>query len=131
MEAILLNASAVFLKWKAPELKEKHGMYIPQPPTKPFSHSLTPDFNPCAGLLLYYHVIVRGIDTAHNFSRILTNVTIDAASPTLVLANLTEGVMYTVGVAAGNNAGIGPYCVPATLRLDPITKRLDPFINQR
>ncbi|XP_002051718.3 roundabout homolog 2 [Drosophila virilis] len=107
MEAILLNASAVFLKWKAPELKEKHG------------------------LLLYYHVIVRGIDTAHNFSRILTNVTIDAASPTLVLANLTEGVMYTVGVAAGNNAGIGPYCVPATLRLDPITKRLDPFINQR
>ncbi|XP_017859874.1 PREDICTED: protein sax-3 [Drosophila arizonae] len=107
MEAILLNASAVFLKWKAPQLKEEHGV------------------------LLYYHVIVRGIDTAHNFSRILTNVTIDAASPTLVLANLTEGVMYTVGVAAGNNAGIGPYCVPATLRLDPITKRLDPFINQR
>ncbi|KAH8419317.1 hypothetical protein KR222_004805, partial [Zaprionus bogoriensis] len=107
MEAILLNASAVFLKWKAPELKEQHGV------------------------LLYYHVIVRGIDTAHNFSRILTNVTIDAASPTLVLANLTEGVMYTVGVAAGNNAGIGPYCVPATLRLDPVTKRLDPFINQR
>jgi len=83
------------------------------------------------GILLNYHVIVRGIDTAHNFSRILTNVTIDAASPTLVLANLTEGVMYTVGVAAGNNAGVGPYCVPATLRLDPITKRLDPFINQR
>ncbi|XP_060663924.1 protein sax-3 [Drosophila nasuta] len=107
MEAILLNASAVFLKWKAPEMKEQHGQ------------------------LLYYHVIVRGIDTAHNFSRILTNVTIDAASPTLVLANLTEGVMYTVGVAAGNNAGIGPYCVPATLRLDPVTKRLDPFINQR
>ncbi|XP_001968288.3 roundabout homolog 2 [Drosophila erecta] len=107
MEALLLNSSAVFLKWKAPELKDRHG------------------------ILLNYHVIVRGIDTAHNFSRILTNVTIDAASPTLVLANLTEGVMYTVGVAAGNNAGIGPYCVPATLRLDPITKRLDPFINQR
>lgn len=81
--------------------------------------------------MLYYHIVVRGIDTAHNFSRILTNVTIDAASPTLVLANLTEGVMYTVSVAAGNNAGIGPYCSPATLRLDPITKRLDPFINQR
>ncbi|XP_033235599.1 protein sax-3 [Drosophila pseudoobscura] len=107
MEALLLNASAVFLKWKAPELKAQHG------------------------ILLNYHVVVRGIDTAHNFSRILTNVTIDAASPTLVLANLTEGVMYTVGVAAGNNAGVGPYCVPATLRLDPITKRLDPFINQR
>ncbi|XP_068150662.1 LOW QUALITY PROTEIN: roundabout homolog 2 [Drosophila tropicalis] len=107
MEAVLLNSSAVFLKWKAPEMKAQHG------------------------ILLNYHVIVRGIDTAHNFSRILTNVTIDAASPTLVLANLTEGVMYTVGVAAGNNAGVGPYCTPATLRLDPITKRLDPFINQR
>uniref|UniRef100_A0A1I8P6Z1 Fibronectin type-III domain-containing protein n=1 Tax=Stomoxys calcitrans TaxID=35570 RepID=A0A1I8P6Z1_STOCA len=107
MEAILLNSSAVFLKWKQPTLKAQHGV------------------------LLYYHIVVRGIDTAHNFSRILTNVTIDAASPTLVLANLTEGVMYTVSVAAGNNAGIGPYCSPATLRLDPITKRLDPFINQR
>lgn len=83
------------------------------------------------GVLLNYHVVVRGIDTTHNYSRILTNVTIDAVSPTLVLANLTEGVMYTVSVAAGNNAGIGPYCTPATLRLDPVTKRLDPFINQR
>ncbi|KNC26691.1 hypothetical protein FF38_04172 [Lucilia cuprina] len=107
MEAILLNSSAVFLKWKQPNLKPAHG------------------------ILLYYHIVVRGIDTAHNFSRILTNVTIDAVSPTLVLANLTEGVMYTVSVAAGNNAGVGPYCVPATLRLDPVTKRLDPFINQR
>ncbi|TMW49609.1 hypothetical protein DOY81_005313 [Sarcophaga bullata] len=107
MEAILLNSSAVFLKWKQPNLKPAHG------------------------LLLYYHIVVRGIDTAHNFSRILTNVTIDAVSPTLVLANLTEGVMYTVSVAAGNNAGVGPYCIPATLRLDPLTKRLDPFINQR
>lgn len=83
------------------------------------------------GVLLNYHVVVRGIDTTHNYSRILTNVTIDAASPTLVLANLTEGVMYTVSVAAGNNAGRGPYCAPATLRLDPVTKRLDPIINQR
>ncbi|XP_054744104.1 protein sax-3 [Anastrepha obliqua] len=107
MEAVLLNSSAVFLKWRAPAMKPQHG------------------------ILLFYHVIVRGIDTAHNFSRILTNVTIDSASPTLVLANLTEGVMYTVSVAAGNNAGIGPYCSPATLRLDPVTKRLDPFINQR
>jgi len=27
MEAILLNASAVFLKWKAPEMKEQHGKF--------------------------------------------------------------------------------------------------------
>lgn len=25
MEALLLNSSAVFLKWKAPELKDRHG----------------------------------------------------------------------------------------------------------
>lgn len=60
-----------------------------------------------------------------NRSRILTNVTIDATAPTLLLANLTEGVTYTVSVAAANRAGYGPYSTPATLRLDPITKRLD------
>lgn len=60
-----------------------------------------------------------------NKSRILTNVTIDATTPTLLLANLTEGVTYTVSVAAANRAGLGPYSLPATLRLDPITKRLD------
>lgn len=27
MEAVLLNSSAVFLKWKAPELEEQHGKY--------------------------------------------------------------------------------------------------------
>lgn len=71
-----------------------------------------------------------------NKSRVLTNVTIDATAPTLLLANLTEGVTYTVSVAAGNRAGLGPYSSPATLRLDPITKRLDQtashrFVNQK
>lgn len=77
------------------------------------------------GVLQTYHIIVRGIDVNANKSRILTNVTIDASTPTLLLANLTEGVTYTVSVAAANRAGLGPYSVPATLRLDPITKRLD------
>lgn len=72
-----------------------------------------------------YHIIVRGYDGNMNRSRILTNVTIDATAPTLLLANLTEGVTYTVSVAAANRAGYGPYSAPATLRLDPITKRLD------
>lgn len=66
-----------------------------------------------------------------NKSRVLTNVTIDAATPTLLLANLTEGVTYTVSVAAGNRAGLGPYSSPATLRLDPITKRLDQSASHR
>lgn len=35
MEAVLLNASAVFLKWKAPELKEQHGKYHKQPLSSP------------------------------------------------------------------------------------------------
>lgn len=70
-------------------------------------------------------MVVRGIDFAYNKSRVLTNVSIDAATPTLMLANLTEGVTYTVSVAAANGAGLGPYSAPATLRLDPITKRLD------
>lgn len=77
------------------------------------------------GVLQTYHIIVRGYDANMNRSRILTNVTIDATAPTLLLANLTEGVTYTVSVAAANRAGFGPFSVPATLRLDPITKRLD------
>lgn len=77
------------------------------------------------GVLLSYHIIVRGFDVKLNKSRILTNITVDASTPSLLLANLTEGVTYTVSVAAANRAGLGPYSVPATLRLDPITKRLD------
>lgn len=77
------------------------------------------------GVLQTYHIIVRGYDASLNRSRILTNVTIDASAPTLLLANLTEGVTYTVSVAAANRAGYGPYSLPATLRLDPVTKRLD------
>lgn len=84
-----------------------------------------------AGILVSYSIIVRGIDINLNKSRVLTNVTIEANTPTLLLANLTEGVTYTVSVAAVNNAGIGPYSSPATLRLDPITKRLDQSSSQR
>lgn len=83
------------------------------------------------GVLLTYHIIVRGLDISMNKSRVLTNVTIDATTPTLLLANLTEGVTYTVSVAAGNRAGQGPYSAPATLRLDPITKRLDQTASHR
>lgn len=84
-----------------------------------------------SGILTLYHIIVRGIDIHLNKSRVLTNITIDAATPTLLLANLTEGVTYTVSVAASNKAGIGPYSSPATLRLDPITKRLDQSSSHR
>lgn len=101
MEALLFNISAVYLKWRPPSMKAHNG------------------------LLKTYHIIVRGHDYSLNISKILTNVSIDAVSPTLLIANLTEGVTYTVSVAAGNNAGIGPFSKPATLRLDPVTKKLD------
>lgn len=84
-----------------------------------------------SGVFKTYHIIVRGVDTKLNLSKILTNVTIDATTPSLLLANLTEGVTYTVSVAAANKAGLGPYSAPATLRLDPLTKRLDQSSQHR
>ena len=97
MEAILINSTAVYLKW------EKL------------------DNSSINGNLISYQVIVRGYDQ-YNISRILTNITIDGSTPTLLLANLSSGIMYTVSIAAATNAGIGPFSVPATLRLDPLTK---------
>ncbi|ETN61240.1 hypothetical protein AND_007106 [Anopheles darlingi] len=75
------------------------------------------------GILRSYNIIVRGVDLRSNYSKILSNVTIDATSSTLLLANLTEGVTYTVSIAAATIAGMGPFSNPATLRLDPITKQ--------
>lgn len=102
IEALLLNSSAVYLKWQAPKLKSQNGV------------------------LTQYFVIVRGVDIRENASRILTNVTLEASpTPSLMLANLTWGVTYTVSIASGNNAGLGPFSSPAPLRLDPRTKKLD------
>lgn len=76
------------------------------------------------GILKNFHVIVKGFDS-HNMSKILTNMTVDAATPSLLLANLSSGVMYSVSVAASTKMGMGPYSLPAILRLDPHTKKLD------
>lgn len=76
------------------------------------------------GILTKYHVIVKGLDSL-NFSRILTNMSIDGTTPSLLLANLTSGVTYFISVAAATKKGIGPFSQPATLRLDPKTKKLD------
>lgn len=77
------------------------------------------------GILKTYHIIVRGLNTRMNYSKILTNVTIDADSPSLLLANLTEGITYTVSVAAATSAGLGPFSTPSVLSIDPLTKTLD------
>ncbi|KAL7043559.1 hypothetical protein ACKWTF_001570 [Chironomus riparius] len=107
MEAKLLNESTVYIKWRAPPAKFYNGV------------------------LKSYNVIVRGVNIYENISKILTNITIDSASSSIMLANLTEGVTYTVSVAAINRIGIGPYSTPAFLRLDPITKRLDTSFTYR
>ncbi|XP_058815067.1 protein sax-3-like [Topomyia yanbarensis] len=100
MEAVLLNTSAVYLKWDHPA-----------------NHSLN-------GKLRNYHIIIRGYDI-HNMSKVLTNMTVDGDSPKLLLANLSAGVTYSVSIAASTRVGIGPFSVPSILRLDPHTKRLD------
>lgn len=74
MEAALLNSSAVYIKW------------------------LPPSEETLNGILTDYHVIIRGHDN-HNFSKILTNMTVAGDSPKLLLANLTAGVTYSVSVA--------------------------------
>lgn len=100
MEATLLNATAVFLKWEPPSSDNING------------------------ILVGYQIIIRGID-AQNISRVLANMSVEATSPSLMLANLTTGISYSVSVAATTHAGIGVYSQPAVLRLDPNTNKLD------
>lgn len=107
MEAKLLNTSTVYVKWKAPPAKHHNGV------------------------LTSFNVIVRGVNIYENVSKVLTNITIDSSSSSIMLANLTEGVTYTVSVAAINRIGLGPYSQPAILRLDPVTKKLDTSFSYR
>ncbi|XP_052894838.1 protein sax-3-like [Anopheles moucheti] len=100
LEAVLLNTSAVYLKWDPPS-----------------NHTIN-------GKLKHYHIIIRGYDV-HNISKVLTNMTVDGDAPKLLLANLSAGVTYSVSIAASTKVGIGPYSIPSILRLDPHTRRLD------
>lgn len=52
-------------------------------------------------------------------------MTVDSHTPSILLANLTAGVKYSVSVTAGTAMGYGPFSAPALLRLDPNTKTLD------
>uniref|UniRef100_A0A1I8NIF4 Fibronectin type III n=1 Tax=Musca domestica TaxID=7370 RepID=A0A1I8NIF4_MUSDO len=101
MEAIQFNRTSVFLKWQPPYPNRTRN-----------------------GILTNYNVIVKGLD-AHNTTRIYKNMTIDASSPTLLLANLTTGVTYYIAVAAATRVGVGPFSKPAVLRMDPRTQSLD------
>lgn len=57
-------------------------------------------------------------------SRVLTNVTVSATTPSLMLTNLTVGVTYIVQASALTRAGAGPPSSPSMLRLDPASKLL-------
>lgn len=107
MEAKLLNETTVLVKWKAPAVSRQHGV------------------------LQSYNVIVRCVNFHQNISKLLTNITIDAESSRITLVNLTEGVSYTINVAAVNRIGVGPYSEPAIIRLDPLTKKLDTTFTYR
>ncbi|XP_070140213.1 roundabout homolog 2 isoform X2 [Drosophila kikkawai] len=101
MEAIQFNRTSVFLKWLPPQPNRTRN-----------------------GILTSYNVVVKGLDV-HNTTRIFKNMTIDAATPTLLLANLTTGVTYYIAVAAATRVGVGPFSKPAVLRIDARTQSLD------
>ena len=70
-------------------------------------------------------MVVRGSGDISNASnKILTNITVNAATPSLTLTNLTAEVTYTVTASAATRAGAGPPSAPATLRLDPASRLL-------
>jgi roundabout, axon guidance receptor 2 len=102
-----LNTSNVYVKWRAPTKRSLNG------------------------ILKSFNVIVRGVNVYENISKILTNITTDASRNSIMLANLTEGVTYTVSVAAETNAGLGPYGRPIIMRLDPVTKQLETSFTYR
>lgn len=121
MEAVLLNTSAVYLKWEPPTNHSLNGKSAKNPQNSIYQ---SPRSVKTTGKLKNYHIIIRGYDV-HNMSKVLTNMTVDGDSPKLLLANLSAGVTYSVSIAASTRVGIGPFSVPSILRLDPHTKRLD------
>ncbi|XP_054290227.1 protein sax-3-like [Macrosteles quadrilineatus] len=64
------------------------------------------------GIITSYQVMVR-------VGNSVNNVTVSAANPSLLLTNLTVGIVYTVQAAAATTVGVGPYSNPRSLRLDP------------
>lgn len=96
MEALLLNSTAVYLKWKSPPLSSLNGE------------------------LQGYKVEVRT-----NYSGSQVDSMTVGVSPTLLLGNLTAGVTYNVRVAAATRAGVGPFSSSANLRLDPASRVVD------
>ncbi|XP_050437728.1 protein sax-3-like [Adelges cooleyi] len=90
VEPTTYNSSSVYLKWDPP-----------------------PD-NSHNGVITSYQVIIQGGVSWD----VLSNVTVSAGTPTLLLTNLTSGVKYKVMIAAATKVGLGPYTDPITLPTD-------------
>ncbi|XP_050311425.1 roundabout homolog 2-like [Anthonomus grandis grandis] len=95
MEALLLNSTAVKLKWKPPAPSALNGD------------------------LEGYKLELKTNDSA------TPRVISVGSAPSYLLGNLSSGVLYYVRVAAFTSAGVGPYCPASTLRLDPATRVID------
>lgn len=63
------------------------------------------------GVVTSYRVVIQGGASLD----VLSNVTVGASTPTLLLTNLTSGVRYKVMIAAATKVGFGPYTDPIIL----------------
>ncbi|XP_050532372.1 roundabout homolog 2-like [Daktulosphaira vitifoliae] len=88
------NSSSVYLKWDPPP-DDSHN-----------------------GIITNYQIIIQG---GINWD-VLSNVTVSANTPTLLLTNLTSGVRYKVMISAATKIGFGPYTDPIPLPTDIINK---------
>lgn len=95
MEALLLNSTTVYLKWKSPPAISLNGE------------------------LQGYKVEIKS--NGSSASEIISV----GKTPTLLLGNLSSGISYFVRVAATTRVGLGPFSAAATLRLDPATRPTD------
>ncbi|XP_074027541.1 roundabout 3 [Leptinotarsa decemlineata] len=98
MEALLLNSTAVFLKWKPPPAVSLNGE------------------------LQGFKVEIKT-----NGSDVIKIMTVGKKASSLLLGNLSPGISYYVKVAASTRAGVGPFNAAATLRLEPASRISDNF----
>uniref|UniRef100_A0A6P7FXH9 Roundabout homolog 1-like n=1 Tax=Diabrotica virgifera virgifera TaxID=50390 RepID=A0A6P7FXH9_DIAVI len=96
MEALLLNSTAVYLKWKSP------------PPIT------------LNGELQGYKVEIKTNGTDQT-----KMISVGKKASSLLLGSLSPGVSYFVRVAAVTRIGLGPYNAAATLRLEPTSRIAD------
>lgn len=94
VESTAYNSSSVYLKWNPPPEN---------------SHN---------GVIVSYQVIIQGGASWD----VLSNVTVSASTPTLLLTNLTSGVRYRVMIAAVTKIGFGPFTDPIILPTDTMNQ---------